>query len=217
MSNSIISTDIKFSLKEYDSIILDCDGVVLDSNFIKENNIKIALSNYLFGEDLIKCMKYFNDNAGIAREAKLQQFISDKTILNNILKEYNSLNLESLKKAPLVTGILNFIKSVHANGIPIDLLSGGDQDEVIEIFKYRGIYEVFNNIYGGPKSKMEHLKNKKLSSRPFFFGDSAYDFQIAKVFNIDFGFIYGQTDQILINNCELIKIVAPNFENIKIL
>ena len=49
-----------------------------------------------------------------------------------------------------------------------------------------------------------------------FFGDSAYDYKIAQKFNIDFGLIYGQTDQIFTNNNDLIKIIAPNFKNIKI-
>ena len=76
--------------------------------------------------------------------------------------------------------------------------------------------KIKNNVYGGPLSKIEHLENIKLSHNSIFFGDSAYDFNIAQKFNIDFGLIYGQTDQIFTHNSDLIKIIAPNFKNIKI-
>ena len=98
----------------------------------------------------------------------------------------------------------------------MDVLSGGDQLELIEIFTNKNILHFFTNVYGGPISKIDHLQNKNLSKNSIFFGDSAYDFKIAQKFNIDFGLIYGQTDQIFTNNSNLIKIIAPNFKNIKI-
>ena len=72
MPKNIIFFNDNYYLVGYDSIILDCDGVILNSNFIKEKNIKIVLSKYLFGNDLKKCIDYFNNNAGLIRETKLK-------------------------------------------------------------------------------------------------------------------------------------------------
>ena len=216
MPKNIILFNDHYYLDGYDSIILDCDGVILNSNFIKEKNINLVLSKYLFGDDLIKCIEYFNNNAGLTRESKLKLFISDEALLNKILNEYNSLNLKSLINAPIVKGLKNLIQIANEGSINVDVLSGGDQVELIEIFTSKNILHFFTSVYGGPISKIDHLQNKNLSQNSIFFGDSAYDFKIAQKFNIDFGLIYGQTDQIFTNNSNLIKIIAPNFKNIKI-
>lgn len=216
MPKNIILFNDNYYLDGYDSILLDCDGVILNSNFIKEKNIKIVLSKYLFGNDLNICIEYFNNNAGLTRETKLKLFISDEIILNKILNEYNSLNLKSLINAPIVKGLKKLIQIAKYKSINVDVLSGGDQEELIKILTIKNILHFFNNVCGGPISKVEHLQNIKLSNNSIFFGDSAYDFKIAQKFNIDFGLIYGQTDQIFTNNNDLIKIIAPNFKNIKI-
>ena len=53
MPKNIILFNDHYYLDGYDSIILDCDGVILNSNFIKEKNINLVLSKYLYGYDLI--------------------------------------------------------------------------------------------------------------------------------------------------------------------
>lgn len=214
-NNDSIGLD-KIYLQGYDLIILDCDGVILNSNFIKEANIKSILNKHLSGDILFRCLSYFNSNPGISREKKLRKFITDPILLELILKEYNDLNLKSLVEVSLVEGVLDFLESANAACIEIIVLSGGDQDELIYIFKKLNIFRFFKNILGGPISKKEHLLNLKLPKNSIFFGDSVFDLETAIAFKIDFGFIYGQTNQILFEYKYFIKIIAPNFKNIKI-
>ena len=101
----------------YSNIIFDCDGVILDSNKIKERNIYKVSSKYLFESKLTEFIEYFNSNPGIPREGKIEKYIHNKSTITNILKEYNSLNLESLKTANLVNGVKNFILSLNNNQI----------------------------------------------------------------------------------------------------
>ena len=216
MSKNIILLNNNYYLEGYDLIILDCDGVILKSNFIKENNIEAVLSKYLKGSEFEECINFFNNNPGITREKKLSQFIKDEILLKKILDEYNKLNLSSLINSTLVEGVLDFLKIVKLNKKDIIVLSGGDQKELIEIFKKKGIDHYFKSIYGGPISKTEHFKNIELSKRIIFFGDSAFDFIIAKKFNIDFALIYGQTNQIFTEIDSSIKLIAADFKKIKI-
>ena len=76
--------------------------------------------------------------------------------------------------------------------------SGGDQEELRYLFKKNKIDFFFSEgIYGSPSSKHEIIE-KKLKNKNFypalFLGDSLYDIQTAKKYNLDFIFVYGWTD-----------------------
>ena len=129
------SSDIR--IVNYDNIIFDCDGVILDSNEIKEKNIYEASSRFLAEPKLNKFIKHFNSNPGIPRENKIGKYVQDKSIIDSILYEYNLLNLKSLKKANIVNGFNDFIQSTDYNPINKYVVSGGDQDELMEVFKYK--------------------------------------------------------------------------------
>jgi phosphoglycolate phosphatase-like HAD superfamily hydrolase len=70
--------------------------------------------------------------------------------------------------------------------------------ELREVFKKRGLYEYFYEIFGSPDNKEVILKRELESGniqRPaLFIGDSKYDYKVAKQFNIDFLFSYGWTE-----------------------
>ena len=76
--------------------------------------------------------------------------------------------------------------------------SGGDQEEIRYLFKKNKIDLFFSEgIYGSPSSKHEIIE-KKLKNHNFlpalFLGDSLYDIQTAKKYDLDFVFIHGWTD-----------------------
>ena len=60
-----------FDLRKSNNIFIDFDGVIVDSNRFKELAIEKSIFN-LFGEtkESLIAIKYFNENAGIAREKK---------------------------------------------------------------------------------------------------------------------------------------------------
>ena len=59
------------------------------------------------------------------------------------------------------------------------------------------IFFFSEGIYGSPSSKHEIIE-KKIKNKNFypalFLGDSLYDIQTAKKYNLDFIFVYGWTD-----------------------
>ena len=62
---------MKFSIKDYETIIFDCDGVILNSN-----NIKIQAfyeTALIYGHDLAnELVKYHIENGGISRYQKFE-------------------------------------------------------------------------------------------------------------------------------------------------
>lgn len=182
------------NLLKYSNIFIDCDGVIIDSNHIKENNISSVLTKHLSRENLLECLTFFNANPGIPREKKLQKFIFSQNQLKYVLEEYNQLNLQSLKDANLVDGVVDFLKHMKKKKKKIFMLSGGLRDELIAVFKYKEMLWYFDEILGGPATKEENVKSISVQGESIFFGDSQTDLDIALLFKMDFVFISGYTN-----------------------
>lgn len=177
--------------KEYDNFIFDFDGVVLNSNAVKEVNIEIALKRFLPKDTFNKSLNYFNENPGVSRELKLSKFINSKQLQFQILKLYNKLNLETLISADLVEGVVEFLSYVRSLKKNIFILSGGKEDEVMYVLDFKNMLHNFDAVKGGPMSKIENLSVMELVGNSIFFGDSKYDMEVARLFNFDFVFVYG--------------------------
>ena len=76
-------------------LILDVDGVVFDSNTMKENNIKESTLKYVDENTTNDFVSYYTKYNGVPREIKINNYFEDKIIANNILEKYNELNKKS--------------------------------------------------------------------------------------------------------------------------
>jgi phosphoglycolate phosphatase-like HAD superfamily hydrolase len=179
---------------KYSNIFIDCDGVVIDSNRIKEDNISKVLKKYLSKDLFNDCLSYFNSNPGMPREKKLSKFIFSENLLNCILDEYNKLNLESLKNSRLVDGVIDFLKVMRTENKKIILVSGGLKEELVEIFSYKQLLSYFDVILGGPHTKEENIRSIIYHGESIFFGDSKIDLETANLFKMDFIFVSGYTN-----------------------
>ena len=79
------------------------------------------------------------------------------------------------------------------------VVSGGDQEELRDIFAQRDLAQYFNGgIFGSPDSKKQifsrEIKNNNIIFPALFIGDSKYDHESANEFKIDFLFAYNWTD-----------------------
>ena len=205
------------NLNNYKKIIFDCDGVIFDSNKLKEKIFKKILIKQKLDKRIIsRFINYHNKHLGMSRYKKFEYL--EKRILKNKNKNINKkLNKiysnETIKmylnKAKYVPHVINFIKLLKRNyQIPCYILSGSNQRELRYIFKKKNISKYFKNIYGSPKNKYELVSKNKLNlsngSEVLYFGDAKYDFNIAKYFSFQF---------ILVNS-KLKKISKKNYVRI---
>jgi len=181
------------NLSKYKNIILDFDGVILDANNQRKLNMKFVLDKNLNQELSILTYDYFSKNSGVSRNVKLGKFIEDEFVLNKVLKEYYELNLSTLSKCGLVKGVKEFIVKFH-NSKKILILTGADEDEVKVLVKNKNLNEYIFYLGGGPKSKIQHLKEIQLEGDTIFFGDSKYDNFTASEYKFDFVFVNGYTN-----------------------
>ncbi|OUL43979.1 hypothetical protein B0W81_00940 [Prochlorococcus sp. HOT_208_60] len=186
----------------YSHLFFDCDGVVLNSNYIKTRTFYDVAFKY--GEEKAQeLVKYHITNGGVSRYKKFEFFL--KEILKNfeeeeyinLLNEYGNLLKEKLINAEVADGIYN-IKNLFPNALNA-IISGSDENELKLIFDKKKISHIFNyGIFGSPKNKFEIFDkiytSFKGNEKVIFFGDSKYDYLVSKNYNMDFIFIYEWTE-----------------------
>lgn len=197
--NSFLSDD-------YRTIVFDCDGVVLDSNRIKTDAFRSAALPY--GEAAAAQLVAFHAaNGGISRYVKFTHFL--ETIVPEFAPGLEGPSLDSLLEAYaqiVRTGLMNCalaegLDALRASmpGVRWLIVSGGDQNELREIFAARGLAAYFDGgIFGSPDTKDailgRELATGTIRKPALFLGDSRYDFQASRAVGLDFVFVTGWTD-----------------------
>ncbi len=175
-------------------IIFDFDGVILDSV-----DIKTSAFQDLFKKQTKKIQKkiinYHKINGGISRIKKFEYFYKvflKKKITNKIKKDlsnkFNRIVYKKILKCKFIKGADKFIKKNKDYHLFIS--SGTPEKELKLICKKRGISKYFKEIYGSPKSKVDHIKKirKKFKKADLFIfiGDSKNDYDAAMKTKIKF-------------------------------
>ena len=203
-SKLVRSNLLTMNLNKYQTIIFDCDGVILDSNFQKIEAYRNTAITYgaskIQAEELVA---HHVKLTGISRYIKFKHFL--KEIMDEEITDFSmkilvdNLNAEVinlLKDCEVASGIEKLKLQTQKSTWMV--ASGGDQEELRFLFKEKNISSYFEGgIYGSPSSKHEILESK-LKQKNFlpalFLGDSLYDIQTAQKYNLDFIFVYGWTD-----------------------
>jgi len=194
------------NLNKFKTLIFDCDGVILNSNKLKTNCFRKIFENY--NKDATEeFINYHESNGGVSRYIKIKYFLekilpkySDEDFTDdfeNLLKLYGVYSKNSLRGAQVSERIneLRFFTKKQKWFV----VSGSDQRELREIFKYKNIDLFFDGgIFGSPDKKTKilerEIKNNSILLPGLFFGDSCQDHIAAKENNLDFLFVKEWTD-----------------------
>ena len=188
-------------LKKYNTIIFDCDGVILDSNKTKTEAFYLLAQPY--GKDVADLLvDYHTRNGGISRYLKIKHLVEvildkkDSELERKLVKQYGDIVYSELLKVDFIKGFLSFMK-VFGQEKTNFILSGGDQDELQRVFSHRDMSHWFSRILGSPLSKFVNVKSilpNIQADTTILFGDSKLDFEVADHFGFDFVFIYEKTE-----------------------
>lgn len=190
-------------IKNYRTLVFDCDGVILNSNKIKTQAFYEATKHYGH-TPAQKLVGYHVDNGGISRYVKMEYFLKEilgKKIcdveLNDLLYRFSSAVKKGLTDCEVTEGLQELrAKTKNANWL---IVSGGDQSELREVFNTRGLDHLFDaGIFGSPDNKFQIIEretqNNRIHSNGLFLGDSKYDYEAAKKGNLDFIFLSEWTE-----------------------
>ena len=186
------------SIYEYRTLVFDCDGVILNSNKIKTQAFYEATIKY--GHDSAQALvAYHVDNGGISRYKKIKYFIKeilkqelDQDIYQNIISKFSKSLKDCLMHCEVADGLIELRKQTH--GSPWLIISGGDQEELREVFVERNLNQYFNGgIFGSPDTKDEifsrEIRNGNINQPCLFIGDSKYDYEASQKAGSDFIFM----------------------------
>ena len=193
----------KMDLSSYQTIIFDCDGVILNSNKIKTQAFYDVAK--IYGHGPAQTLKdYHVQNGGISRYKKFEYLLTNilqKPIKKQELNELLSNFSKEVKKALLICEVASNIKEFRdkTRNTKWLIVSGGDQAELREIFEQRGLSNYFDGgIFGSPDDKdvilKNETKNRNIIGKSLFLGDSMYDYQAANTAKMDFIFISKWTE-----------------------
>jgi HAD superfamily hydrolase (TIGR01549 family) len=181
-------------LSEYDTIILDCDGVILDSNLLKLDAFRDALSDY--DNDVVSnFIDYFKVNFGTSRYTLTKVFIEeflkqefDENLYQNILNKYSQNCVALYEQSNMTKNFIDFIEKYKDKNFFV--ASGSDQDELRSVFETRGISKYFVNIFGSPKKKTDIVSDiVRTNNNCVMIGDSQSDMQASNDNKINFIFM----------------------------
>jgi phosphoglycolate phosphatase-like HAD superfamily hydrolase len=178
-------------LENYKVILWDFDGVLIDSNAIRNLGFKEVLSNYPL-RLVNQLINYHNANGGLSRYVKFRYFFEEILKKNisteeiNLLADQFSVIMRSLliNKELLIQDSINFVKQQFELGIKMHIVSGSDLHELRNLCRELEIEEYFLSILGSPVPKKELVENLIKTNQYnkediILIGDSINDYEAA--------------------------------------
>ena len=193
------------ALAEYKTLVFDCDGVVLNSNQLKiQAYFDVAIK---FGANETQAQALVNHHVklgGISRYPKFEYFLREimqqivtEQAMQALLDSFTAQVKRLLTDCEIAPDLMRVREAnPHAKWM---IISGGDQAELNNIFKQRGIDKLFDaGIFGSPDNKdvilARELDAGNIIEPALFIGDSRYDHQASTNAGLDFVFLSAWTD-----------------------
>ncbi|QBF81871.1 HAD family hydrolase [Shewanella maritima] len=179
----------------YEAIIFDCDGVILDSNQLKIEAMRNALvAQNLAEESVNECVELFAKNFGRSRFYHVDIFCDEILDVDDDVKHHLKAQLlqsysQQCKKLYMTASLTPSVEVVLQRSEAVKYVaSGSEQNELNTIFERRGLAKYFSKILGSPTKKTELVRQivSEVSGVAVMIGDARSDLEAAQENNIDF-------------------------------
>jgi len=184
-------------MNKIQTLFWDFDGVIIDSNAVRDRGFEEVLKDYPQTE-VDALMAFHRENGGLSRYVKFRYFFEDirsesitKEEVNIWADKFSKIMMQLLINSDLlIQETLNFIKA-NTEKYKMHIVSGSDQTELRKICESLDIAKYFNSIHGSPTPKndlvAELLQTYSYDkSTCLLIGDSKNDFEASKINGIQF-------------------------------
>jgi 3-deoxy-manno-octulosonate cytidylyltransferase (CMP-KDO synthetase) len=204
---------IILKMSEIKVILWDFDGVILNSNEVRDRGFEEVLRDFP-KEQVAKLLSYHRKNGGLSRYVKFRYFfeqirgekISSEEI-NKWAAKFSEIMFRKLKNKDLLFAETNKFIEENFQKYTMYIVSGSDQKELREICKDIGIEKYFKSIHGSPTAKNKLVEkllkdNKYEKKQCVLIGDSINDYEAASINSIYF-FAYNNNEIDSLTNCQI--------------
>lgn len=185
------------SLVQLEAIFWDFDGVLLNSNSVRDRGFEEVLKEYPKNE-VSQLMNFHRSNGGLSRYVKFGYFFEEvrkESVSQREIEQWaNRFSVIMRKKLTrpdlLIQETVSYIKNNYRS-IPMYIVSGSDQAELRYLCQNLDIASYFQRIHGSPKPKKAWVKTilteeKLVPAKCILIGDSINDFDAAESNGVKF-------------------------------
>lgn len=177
------------------SIILDFDGVILESVSVKTEAFRQIFS--FAPEHVDKIIQYHKENGGMSRYDKFRYIYKNilkgdltQSKFDELSEKFAAIVFQEVIKAPFVPGAQEFLEKYHRT-IPLYVVSATPEEELRQIIQKRWMAHYFREVYGAPRKKQECIKEILNITRispdsVIFVGDAKNDLEAARIAGVPF-------------------------------
>ena len=179
-------------------VFMDCDGVIFDSNELKNNAFAQSVAGYP-AKSTALFDAHVRAQGGVSRYEKFDHFfrtihpVNDpKAEIAKALEHFSRRSKEVYAMLEPIPEALHFAQLMGRGSVYV--VSGSDQEELRGVFSAHGIRDCFVDVLGSPTKKPAHfkavLKQRRISAEhALMVGDGLADFQAAKALGMPFIFL----------------------------
>lgn len=177
------------------AVILDFDGVILDSNGIKTAAFRELFSRY--PEHAAAMMAYHQTHVSESRYEKFRHLVEhrlgragDAALVDALAQEYADLLRARMDNCPFVPGARNLLAALAAR-VPLYLASVTPEPELLRLLNVHGIASRFTRVFGcppwtKPRAVGAIVEEQHGPSGLVLVGDSAGDQRAAAAHGVEF-------------------------------
>lgn len=176
-------------------VILDFDGVVIESNNIKDEVFDELFRR--FPEHYEAAMQYHRTHVSVSRFQKFDYLLGqmgrtgDEALKRELLEAFSTRTLEKLKSVAFVNGAIDFLKTIQGC-LPLYLASVTPIHDLEMILDHHRLRSYFTGVYGCPPwTKIDAVydilaRENCMGSEAVLVGDSYGDQRTAQETGVHF-------------------------------
>lgn len=183
---------------DFDVLLWDFDGVIIDSNSVREFGFRQVLKEF-DPEQVEQLIDFHNANGGWSRYVKFRYFFEEilkrpisESKVQEFASRFSSIMVERLPNPELlIEGTVRFIREMYLQGKQMHIVSGSDGNELRSLCKQLELSKYFLSINGSPTSKQALVKaiidNGDISASQYcLIGDAVNDYDAANQNEVQF-------------------------------
>ena len=183
---------------DFEVILWDFDGVIIDSNSVREFGFREVLKEF-DPEEVEQLIDFHNANGGWSRYVKFRYFYEEilkrqisESQVQELANSFSSIMVDRLPNPELlIQETVRFIQEMNSQGKEMHIVSGSDGNELRSLCEQLELSKYFISINGSPTPKPALVKaiidnGNILASQYCLIGDAVNDYDAAKTNTITF-------------------------------